>query len=335
MLVILLNILRKIHNILNTLVHSKGIDTTFGCNYTEDLYVAAGQTVTLTPPGPGEPQKTFQYRNVTIEEGGTLTAEYNPFILQVSGTLIVNGHLNMDGKGGRGVTSNSHSSWYTQTGALSTGTYTVLDAPYSEADGASVPLSTWKTIFNYLKSDHRLDMDFCVTGAGGGNRYGWKRLTKYRTRHHGSYGIANGNCPGSRDWQSGGAGGCLLMVFNKYSNSGPKYSYNGQDYPLNITANGGIVGTRYSEWRYHNTNHGGGYLFIAASSIVVGPKGRITCNNNTEDDGTMALLNLPPSQDRSHPVVYNNGSPYQRNDTNGGKCGGGGVCIGVDIGEEA
>lgn len=334
MLAIILNVLRKIYRVLYTLVHSKGIDTTFGCNYTEDLFVASGQVVTLTAPGPGEPQKIFQYRNVTIEEGGVLTATHNPFILQVSGTLTVNGHLHMNGKGGVGETSNSHSSYYTQSGALNTGTYTILNKPVYDADGASVPISTWQTILNYLKSDHRLDMDFCVTGAGGGNRYGWKRATKYRTRHHGTYGIANGNVPGSRDWQSGGAGGCLLLVYNKYSNKGPKYSYNGQNYPLNITANGGIVGTRYRQWRYKNTNYGGGYLFIAASSIIVGPNGKITCDNNTENNGTMALMNLPPSQDRYHPVVYNNGSPYQRSDNSGGKCGGGGVCIGIDIGEE-
>lgn len=336
MLVILLNLLRKIYRILDKLVHSKDIDLTFGCNYTEDLYVAAGQTVVLTAPGPGEPQKAFQYNNVTIEEGGVLTAAYNPFILQVNGKLIVNGHLNMDGKGGQGVTSNSHSSWYTQTGALNLGTYTHLDAPYYEKDGGSTPLSTWKTVFNYLLSDHRLDMDFMVTGAGGGNRYGWKRQFKYRTRHHGSYGIANGNCPGRRDWQSGGAGGCLLMVYNSYSNSGPKYYQNGIAYPLNIMANGGITGTPYSQWRYHATNHGGGYMYIAASSITVGPKGKITCNNNNECNGTMALMNLPPSQDPRNALVYNNGNPRQLvNDTNGGKLGGGGICLGVDIGDEA
>ena len=78
-----------VRNSANTTWTKIGSDFVFGGGSDGDLNVTSG-TTTLT--------ETKYYNNVTVAVGATLTAN-NPMMIFASGTVTVNGTINMDGKG--------------------------------------------------------------------------------------------------------------------------------------------------------------------------------------------------------------------------------------------
>ncbi len=333
MLVLILDLLKRIQLKLKSLITQSDDNIsllTFGLNVTENLVVPANTTLTLTAPGPGQQQKVFQYKNIIIEPGATLTCSHNPFILQASESIVVNGHLNMDGKGGPSNSRNSHSDNNYQTGALNLGTWLNLTAPSLVVGGADVTTESWKKIYTYLKSDNRLNMEFMVTGAGGGNKYSWKKHGKSRSRSHYSHGFANGAKPGNRDNLGGGAGGVLCLLYKKLMYNNKYFTINRIQYMQEIQANGGEYKRHWGQgWAGHN--YGGGFMFVVAPKIEVGPAGKISCNASGDCDGSAAFLNLPAQNTSQGKLIYNGGTPVYAGGNDGR--GGAGCCIGCDLGE--
>ena len=353
MIVLLLNILKKIQKKLQNLINSNANDLVFGLNITEDLVVPAGTTLVLAAPGPGEKQRTFQYRNVTVEEGAVLTAASNPFVLQVTGKLTVNGHLNMDGKGGRCNDNHGHDDSDLESGAKNTGRWLGLTTPVGRGwCGEDATKDSWNKIFKHLKTENRLNLEFLVTGAGGGNRY--RSGSGSHTSNNFCRGFANGGVPGDTDNLGGGAGGVLCVLYKKLNYKGKYYTTaDNNKYPQNIQANGGLYARHWGQgWKGHN--RGGGFMIVSANTIEVGPNGKISCNAGEDGNGPAAFLNLPPQQyyapyplwptvNTSYRLIYDNGNAkfsYEGYSpgilffpSNYDRRGGAGVCVGCDLGE--
>lgn len=72
----------------------------FGTGEDGDLYIAAGETVTLPVPVPHQSVVEKNYKSITIEAGGTLTtADYNAgLVLRCQGDCTISGTVDQSGK---------------------------------------------------------------------------------------------------------------------------------------------------------------------------------------------------------------------------------------------
>lgn len=322
----------------------------FGSGLEDITITRSGCFMDLVPSARNK--SCLEYHNVTIPAGVSVvgnsykadrygrTIAY-PFFLKCSGTLTVNGVLNMNGAGQPAYASgsfhnehnDSYNTAYTQTGlnfsAVNIGTPTISEEKWAALQhyGSKYPFFNGKT---YL------------IGAGMGKTYKWKRLTKMRYRNSFSSSPLNSSGICSKGRHSAGAGGGFLALY--YEPGGLDYQgplFNGA--PLHINANGAS-----GDWgNIGFAGRGGGMMVIAARNIVVGPTGYICCNptmqNNRSDEsspvlgdsacnaGGMALMNLKPMNGSTTIYDYNYGRPtgYNR-----GRSGGSGVCFGFEINPE-
>lgn len=342
--------LQKSFQFVNDLSNDGKKTYSFGSG-TEDITITrSGCFMDLVPSARNN--ACLEYHNVTIPAGVSVVgnsykadryggAIAYPFFLKCSGTLTVNGVLNMNGAGQPAYPSGSfHSDHddnypiaYTQTGLnfspVGIGTPTISEAK-------------WEALQHYGSKYPFYNGQTYLIGAGMGKNYKWKRATKMRYRH--SYGSTALNSSGisSKGRHSAGAGGGFLALY--YEKGGLDYQgpwFNGA--PLHINANGAS-----GDWGATGyAGRGGGMMVIAAKKIVVGPNGYICCNptmqNNRSDEsspvfgdsvcnaGGMALMNLKPMYGSNTIWDYNYGNPTGYNK---GRSGGSGVCFGFEVNPE-
>lgn len=304
---------------------------------------------------------SLEFRNVTINEGVTIQGnnsltESRPFFLKVSGTLTVNGNLNMNGQGGNHA--NPKDNWGWSVSGIS-----AFDTPYIYSNG-SVNNDLYQNLYNYGLDKTFFDGKTRLVGAGSSLHYKWKRGTKYRHRRPPAISPLNGggnsDALGS-DTISSGGGGFLALYYENMNNNyseGPIYdSVTGASYYPNINCNGGSGQSGQGGPRAF----GGGMMVIAARNIVLGPNGSITCNpahvselsiNSPSSwiewtggffNRTHVVHNLPFACDlktyrNSGGVAWMNRPPAYYLDWNYGNLGahradsgGGGVCFGYQL----
>ena len=82
----------------------------FGDGSDGDLYIKAGQTVTLEVPVPHQSVVTKNYKSITIEAGGTLTtADFNAgLVLRCQGDCNISGTISQKGKGPKTNPNNTY-----------------------------------------------------------------------------------------------------------------------------------------------------------------------------------------------------------------------------------
>ena len=287
----------------------------------------------------------LEYRNVTIAEGSDIsgTSENDrPFFLKVNGTLMVNGHLHMDGKGGSWNTNTSDNGHVWQEHGLR---YQPLypDSVRYNTDNYWLSKNQYIGFKNYGEANPFFDFKVGLTGAG----CVYKSM-HYKHKHRYGYGkwcgsfINSGGIPhegNSRDneWgkynYKGGGGGFLALYYEDLDN---KYgtiftTESGEKAPLNIHAN--------ASWYLGPTPYrGGGMMVIAARHIVIGPNGSITCDGGANADGGCALLNISPNSNLNNnrltkQLIFNKGNPYYTTNFyyKSYFSGGSGICYGYQV----
>ena len=288
----------------------------------------------------------LEFENLTIGEdtdvlGNNLST---PLYLKVNGTLTVNGHLHMDRQGGKvsqsGTILSKNGVRYIQSNTSLN--YALVDT-LNLSDSESCPDSLYNYLNLYGNSNTFFDGNIALTGAGGVG-YVWEERVETHTElvlvgytqnlfdynRKPIYNEVVVNTPIAEpvgyesvssldgggnflllprpekqgDKTFGGSGGGFLSIYyeNYLNNAENWFIDTVGTYPLNIHANGGSsISTAKDYFR------GGGCMIIAARSIVIGPKGSITCDGG-DGNGMMALLSRAPYQEQ---FLFNNGNPIK------------------------
>ena len=346
--------LQKSFNFIDSLIKNGKKSDIFGNGSSDITFTRSGSFLSLsndyTIGG------VLEYRNVTIPDGISIQGNtfygdrYSgsvPFFLKVSGTLTVNGSLNMNGTGQQGFSNSGshddHDAYY-GFGFSDLG----YQLPIVDRWSRTISSKDWYNLYNYGKSGGFFNFKTCLVGAGNGQTYKWKRAFKYRYRH--AYSCTQLNSGGilsdRSDKACGGGGGFLALYYEDMQNSGDTWVDSvegsptfGETFYKNINCNGGGVYTynRYSQ----PIRWGGGMMVIAARHIVIGPNGSITCNPSTEasrsvnspifsdsdlNSGNIAYLNRPTNVGS---ILDYNFNKYTTGATD--LSGGAGVCFGYKI----
>lgn len=333
---------------------SSGKDyTIFGSGTQDIVFTKSGSFIDLAAPY--STQNILEFRNVTINEGVSIVGNTfrvpnrtdilsRPFFLKVSGTLTVNGILNMNGGGTQGYPSgSSHSNhdWYYGISYTQLG-YTLSALPVRTK---SISEKVWQDLYSIGSSKPFFNCQTYLIGAGSSKCYKWKGSgagTKYKERHQVTTTCLNsGGVTLGGKKTSGGGGGFLALYYENLINDGPTWTENGITYYTNINANGGTtIGVANGDgapFRY-----GGGMMVIAAKNIVIGKNGFICCNPSTDsalstsssprfgnsdlNSGGLALMNRPVYGSYLKDFRYGN---IQGHDAT--FSGGPGVCFGYQI----
>lgn len=283
-------------------------------SYQPDVVISDGTKSFIEQISPNRNGSIIELGNVIIESNvsvcGLPTNMRNvPFFLKVSGTLIVKGHLHMDGMGASTVNYNeSSTNTYTNNGLL---TYyknnslsnTNLISGFVNESTSCTDLN-WSILNAYGSSDTFFTLTQGITGAGGcGIRY--LGSTRYgvesRSLISGGGNISGLPIPTLGNSSTGGGGGGFLGIYcSSFVNTGGQFTDDLGTYPLSIHANGGTG-------IYNNNQpvYGGGMMVIAARRLIVEPGGSITCDAS-DGNGLMALANRSPNYTK---MMFNNRNP--------------------------
>lgn len=228
-----------------------------------DVHLSAGEAGTQAP--------VFQYRNLTIEEGYTLTIDnkpmsyeggdlkpsLSPLVIICSGTLTVKGHLNVDCASSyipaEGVTTDT---------SMYLGQKFIAGTKYPNDLFDSVDEKTFNLIKAYATNNIMDNLEVIHAGKGS-----------FVTHTDQAY-------PAK--------GGMVVLYYNNLINNGI------------IRANGGNLPAGDPQ-SLHQT-YGGGTLIICARNITVGSNGKITADAGREEadyavgKGCNATLNIVPEQ---------------------------------------
>ena len=317
-----------------------------------DIFGYGDQDIVISQSGyftelsqPYKINDVLEYHDVIIQDGVNVcgTRENDrPFFLKVSGTLTVNGHLHMDGKGGSWNTNTSDEGHVWQEHGLRYQPLFVDSVRYN-TDNYWLSKNQYLTLMNYGKVYPFFNFNVGLTGAGcvyksmdyeHGHRYGYG---KWCGSFINSGGIPHQGSSRDNEWgkynYKGGAGGFLALYYEDLENEYAKeyITDSGEQAPLNIHAN--------ASWYYGTTPYrGGGMMVIAARHIVIGPNGSITCDGGANPNGGCGLLNISPNSNidsnaMTSQLIYNNGSPYITTNFNYTQymSGGSGICFGYKI----
>lgn len=160
--------MRRANNLLNSRIYS--------------LYGRGKDTVVIDSTTPGDSladiyntqygQYRFEFGNLTIGEGVDLpvTNDYQFAFLKVNGTLVVNGHLHMDGRGG--IFTDQRGT-IIDVGGVSTYTYNTTLNTFSNygvsqvSDTASCSDDLWYRLTTYGAQETFFTQSTALTGAGG------------------------------------------------------------------------------------------------------------------------------------------------------------------------
>lgn len=173
--------MRRANNLLNSGIYS--------------LYGRGKDTVVIDSITPGDSladiyntqygQYRFEFGNLTIGEGVDLpvTNDYQFAFLKVNGTLVVNGHLHMDGRGG--IFTDQRGT-IISVGGVDTYTYNTTLNSFSNygvsqvSDTASCSDDLWYRLTTYGAQETFFTQSTALTGAGG-NGY-TRHLYEYTVR---------------------------------------------------------------------------------------------------------------------------------------------------------
>lgn len=228
-----------------------------------NVYLAAGAA--------GEKAPVFQYRNLTINEGYTLTIDnkpmsyegsvlqpsLSPLILVCSGTLTVNGHLNVDC-----ASSYIPAEGFLTDTSMYLGQKFIAGTKYPNDLFDSVSESTFHLIKAYATNNIMNNLEVIHAGKGS---------------------FITG-----ADQVYPAKGGMVVLYYNHLNNNGI------------IRANGGDLPA--GDPQSLQQTYGGGTLIICARNIVVGSRGKITADAGREaagyavGKGCSATLNTVPEQ---------------------------------------
>lgn len=341
--------LQKSFNIADDLKKDGKKAEVFGTGTEDVIFTRSGVFTELVPSARNN--CNLEYHDVTIPAGISIlghprqeirtenSLQSYPFYLKVSGTLTVNGILNMNGAGQPGYPSggfHSNHNCFTYTAFTQTG----LAFPPVPQEQKTITEAQWKALYNSGVTSPFYNGQTYLFGAGSCKAYHWNHAGHTRKRRARSSTALNSGGDYSSEWgryTSGGGGGFLALYYDNLDYQGPSY----EGYPLHINANGGSFGGNDgapNRW-------GGGCMIIVAKNIVVGPQGYICCNpsfdytrsnagspvfgDSTLNAGGLALMNRPVYG--GYYKDYNGGYPISPNWRHSG---GPGVCFGYQINEE-